>query len=140
MNTKTIEKHGFQLIEQLNETSRTIVWKAVQTTLSRTVTLSILKPEAAADPLTRDHFLKIARRIARIKNDGLISVFDIVSEADLPYVIMEHVDGPSVEELVDRNGPLPVKQILNIALSVARAIDRMWSSEGIVHRNLKSAI
>lgn len=138
MNTNTIEQQGFQLIEQLSESSRTIVWKAVQTTLARTVALCILKPEAAADPLARDHFLKIVRRIARIKNDGLVSIFDIVSDGDLHYVVMEHVDGPSIEELIDHNGPLPIKQILEIALSVARAIDQMWSSEKIVHRNLKS--
>jgi len=139
VNTKAIEQHGFKLVEQLNETSHTIAWKAVQKTLDRTVILRILKPEAAADPLTLDHFLKIARRIARIKSDGLSSVFDIVSDDDFHYVVMEHVDGPTIEELIERQGPLSVEQILKITLSITRAINQMWSSEHIVHRNLKSA-
>ncbi|MDD4101593.1 MAG: serine/threonine-protein kinase [Kiritimatiellae bacterium] len=139
MNTKAIEQHGFQLVEQINETSRTIAWKSVQTTLDRTVILRILKPEAAADPAIREHFLKIARRIARIKCDGLAAVFDIVSDDDLHYVVMEHVDGPTIEELVAHQGPLPFEQMLKIALSVARTIEQMWSSERIVHRNLKSS-
>ncbi len=139
MNTKAIEQHGFRLVAQIHETSRIIAWEAVQTALDRTVILRILKPEAAADPLSLDCFLRIARSVARIKTDGLAAVFDIVSDGDLNYVVAEHVDGPTLEELVDRQGPLPVEQILKIAWSIARAIDQMWSSERIVHRNLKSA-
>lgn len=139
MNTKAIEQHGFRLAGQINETSRTIALKAVQTALDRTVILRILKPEAAADPLSLDLFLKIARSVARIKSDGLAAVFDIVSDGALHYVVTEHVDGPTIEELVDRQGPLPVEQILKIAWSIAQAIGQLWSSERIVHRNLKSA-
>lgn len=107
--------------------------------MDRTVILRILKPEAAADFLSIDHFLKIARSVARIKSDGLAAVFDIVSDGALHYVVTEHVDGPTIQELIERQGPLPVEQILRIAWSIARAIEQMWSSERIVHRNLKSA-
>jgi hypothetical protein len=98
-----------------------------------------LKPDAAANPTERDHFLTIARRFARIKSDSLAAVFDIVSEGELHYVVMEHVEGPTLEELVTRQGPRPVDQILRIAASLITSLEQMWETAHIVHRNLKSA-
>ena len=139
MNLQIIEKHGFQLVERLDETSRNVVWKAVQNNLDRTVILRILKDEASANPSEVDHFLTIARRFARIKSDSIAAVFDIVSEGALHYVIMEHVDGPTLEELVSERGPLPSEQILRIAASLITSLEQMWSTAHIVHRNLKSS-
>lgn len=86
-----------------------------------------------------DHFLTIARLFARIKSDSIAAVFDIVSHDDLHYVVMEHVDGPTLEELVKAHGPLPVEQVLRIAASLVNSLGQMWTSARIVHRNLKSA-
>ena len=139
VNNQQIEQRGFQLTERLDETSRTVVWKAIQNTLDRTVIIRVLKPEAAANPSEVDHFLTIARRFARIKSDSLAAVFDIVSEGDLHYVVMEYVDGPTLEDLVTKHGPLPVEQILRIAASLVTSLEQMWGTAHIVHRNLKSA-
>lgn len=139
MNKTLIEQHGFDLIEQVDDSSRTVVWKALQRSLERTVILRILKPEAAANPAEVDHFLTIARRIARIKSDAIASIFDIVSHGDLHYIVMEHVEGPSLEELVSAHGPLPQDQILRIISSLIGSVSHMWDSAHIVHRNLKSA-
>jgi len=134
-----IEQRGFRLLEQLDETSRTLVWRAVQSNLDRTVILRILKEHAARNPEETAHFLMIARRIARIKSEAVCAIFDIVSEAPLHYVVMEQVDGPTLEELVVRHGPLPFPQILRIAASLTDGLDQMWRSAHLVHRNLKGA-
>jgi len=139
VNIHLIEKNGFQLKELVDETSQTVVWKALQNTLDRTVIIRILKEEAAAHAIEVEHFLNIARRFARIKSDSLAAVFDIVSHGDLHYVVMEHVDGPTLEDLVTKQGPLPVDQILRIAAALTASLDQMWSAARIVHRNLKSS-
>ena len=137
MNFESIEQQGFNLVEIVDETSQTIAWKAVQRTLERTVILRILKPMAAADPLAVEHFLSMARIMARIKSESLASIFDIVSTGDLHYVVMEHVEGPTLEELVEANGPLPVERALRIAASLIGCLDLLWDSVQVVHRNLK---
>lgn len=139
VNTQPIEQNGFKMIERLDETSRTVVWKAIQISLDRTVIIRVLKPDAAANPSEVDHFLTIARRFARIKSDSLAAVFDIVSKGDLHYVVMEYVEGPTLEQLLAQHGPLPVEQILRIAASLITSLDQMWGTAHIVHRNLKSA-
>lgn len=139
MNTQRIEQNGFRLVERVDDTSRTVVWKAVQTTLDRTVIIQVLKPEVSAVPSEVNRFLTTARLFARIKSDSIAAVFDIVSEGDLHYVVLEHVDGPTLEELVSRKGPLPLEQVLRIAASLITSLEQMWASAHIVHRNLKSA-
>jgi serine/threonine protein kinase len=134
-----IEQNGFRLVDRVDDTSRTVVWKAVQNTLDRTVIIRVLKPAAASNAGELDHFLSIARLFARIKSESISAVFDIVSETDLHYVVMEHVDGPTLEELVTTKGPLPVEQTLRIAASLITSIEQMWQSARIVHRNLKSS-
>lgn len=123
----------------VDDTSRTVVWKAVQNTLDRTVIIRILKPDASSNPSEVDHFLSIARLFARIKSESIAAVFDIVSEGDLHYVVMEHVEGPTLEELVTSHGPLSLDKILRIATALINSLEQMWQTAHIVHRNLKSS-
>ena len=139
MNLNLIEQQGFTLIQTVDETSQTVAWKAVQRTLERTVILRILKPEAASDPAAVSHFLTIARIVSRIKSESIASIFDIVSAEGLHYVVMEHVEGPTLEELVSANGPLPVERVLRIAASLIASLEQLWESAHVVHRNLKSS-
>jgi len=139
VNIQRIEQNGFRLVEQLDNTSRTVIWKAVQQTLDRTVVIQVLKPEFSAQPSEVAHFLTIARLFAHIKSDSIVAVFDIVSDGDLNYVVMEHVDGPTLEKLITTRGPLPADQALRIAAALIVSLDQMWTSSHIVHRNLKSA-
>jgi len=139
VNKQRIEQHGFRLVEQIDETSKTVVWKAIQETLDRTVVLRILKDEGTASSAEIEHFLRLARRFARVKSDSLAAVFDIVSEQNLHYVVTEHVQGPTLAELVARQGPLPVEQTLRIAASLITSLEQLWATAHIVHRNLKSS-
>ncbi|HHU14103.1 MAG: serine/threonine-protein kinase [Kiritimatiellae bacterium] len=139
VNLDFIEQQGFDLVEAVDETSQTVVWKAVQRTLERTVILRILKPEAASDPAAVAHFLNIARIVSRIKSESLAAIFDIVSNKGLYYIVMEHVNGPTLEEEVSADGPLPLERILRIAASLIVSLDQLWGASYIVHRNLKSS-
>lgn len=138
MNFELIERQGFVLLEQLEETSQTVSWKAIQRTLDRTVILRILKPESAAVPGVLEHFLSIARIVARVKSEAIAAIFDIVSSDDLHYIITEYVDGPNLEELVARDGPLPATRALRIAAALIDGLEQLWESARVVHRNLKS--
>ena len=131
VNLDFIEQQGFDLVEAVDETSQTVVWKAVQRTLERTVILRILKPEAASDPAAVAHFLNIARIVSRIKSESLAAIFDIVSNKGLYYIVMEHVNGPTLEEEVSADGPLPLERILRIAASLIVSLDQLW---GLVYR------
>ena len=140
VDRNTIEQQGFQLIQQVEETLQTDVWKARQVTLDRIVCLQILRPEFVRHQADRERFLAMARCLAKLKSESIASVFDIVSAGDLHYVVMEYVDGPTLEEALSAGAqPFPLKQVLHIASSLAFGFEQLWDSARVVHRNLKGA-
>ncbi len=132
-----IEQQGFKLLEQIDNTLHTEIWKANQCELDRIVCLQILKPEAAQNALELEHFLLIARTFAKVKSETVASVFDIVSTSDLHYAVLEYVDGPTVGSLVGDGHTLSQTQILQIASSLALCFEQLWQKDRIIHRNLK---
>ena len=139
MDTKIIEQQGFRLLQQMEETLQMEIWKAQQVTLNRTVCLQILKPEFARQEADRERLLAMARCFAKLKSESIASVFDIVSDGDLHYVVMEYVDGPTLEEALAHSSPFPLKQILHIASSLAFGLEQLWETAHVVHRNLKGS-
>jgi serine/threonine-protein kinase len=128
---------GFEVLETLRQSSRTVTVKALQRSLDRTVALTFLRPELAAKPEEIRHFLGIARVVSQIKAQGLPQTYDIVSDGDRHYVVAEHVDGPSVAGLVAQKGPLPPGQSVRVAFTVAETLDTAWQQSRLIHRNLK---
>ena len=132
-----IEQQGFKLLEQIDNTLHTEIWKANQRELDRIVCLQILKPEAAQNAIELEHFLLIARIFAKVKSETVAAVFDIVSTSDIHYVVMEYVEGPTVGSLVLDGHKLSQIQTLQIASSLALCFEQLWQKDRIIHRNLK---
>lgn len=137
MDKNLIEKHGFKLLEQIDNTLHTEVWKANQLELDRVVCLQILKLEAAQNPVELQHFLMIARIFAKVKSDSVAAVFDIVTTPEVHYVVMEFVDGPTVGSLVENGRHLSEGHILQIGAALAHCLDQLWHKDHLIHRNLK---
>ena len=110
-------------------------WKAVQESLQREVEVRIAQPGADHDQIV--HFLDISRMIARLSHPHLAQIHDVVTGPADTYVVMEHVAGASLAEMVAGTGPLKSSQVLPLAEQLASAIDHAWTQAQIVFRNLK---
>jgi len=139
VNIERIEQHGFKLLDLVEETSRVCLWRAVQTMLDRTVLLVILNEESAVNPLEAQYFLQIAQHFAKLKSESLAAVFDIVSADGLHYAVVEHVEGESIDEKLQKDGSFDFKHLLQVALSVAGALKQLWNHFNIIHRNIKGS-
>jgi serine/threonine protein kinase len=137
MHKTLIEEQGFKLLEQIDNTIHTEIWKANQRELDRIVCLQVLKPEASQNALELEHFLLIARIFAKVKSETVAAVFDIVSNNGIHYAVMEYVDGPSVGSLVANGHKISETHILQIASSLAVCLEQLWQKDRIIHRNLK---
>ena len=133
----SISLPGFEILDTLRQTSKTITVKAVQRSLERTVALTFLRTELATNPGEVQRFMGVARVCAQIKADGLPQIYDITSHGNQPYIIMEYVEGHSIAEIVRQNGPLPVVLSVRVALTIADALQHAWKQSRLVHRNLK---
>lgn len=114
------------------------VYDAWDTTLRRRVAVKVLWDGLARDPVSRERFRREAQAAASLLHPNIVSVFDLGSVGDVPYFVMELVEGRGLDDLVWREAPLPVERALAIADAVASALGRAHAA-GIVHRDVKPA-
>ncbi|MEU5364757.1 serine/threonine-protein kinase [Streptomyces sp. NPDC005925] len=116
------------------------VWRAEDETLGRTVAVKELRFPSSIDEeekrrlITRT--LREAKAIARIRNNGAVTVYDVVQEDDRPWIVMELVEGKSLAEAIREDGLLEPKRAAEVGLAVLDVL-RSAHREGILHRDVK---
>ncbi|MFF4093289.1 serine/threonine-protein kinase [Streptomyces sp. NPDC001834] len=116
------------------------VWRAVDETLGRTVAVKELRFPSAIDEdekrrlITRT--LREAKAIARIRNNGAVTVYDVVDEDDRPWIVMELIEGKSLAEAIREDGVLTPKRAAEVGLAILDVL-RSAHREGILHRDVK---
>ena len=124
-----------------------IVFKAHDTKLSRVVAVKVLAPELATNAAARKRFLREARAAAAISHDHVVTVYAVEENeppqdspravrGGPPYLVMEFVDGQSLEQKIDRVGHLELKEILRIGRQVAAGLEAAHR-QGLIHRDIK---
>ncbi|MER6436951.1 serine/threonine-protein kinase [Streptomyces sp. NPDC001185] len=116
------------------------VWRAQDETLGRTVAVKELRFPSSIDEdekrrlITRT--LREAKAIARIRNNGAVTVFDVVDEDNRPWIVMELVEGKSLAEVIREDGLLTPKRAAEVGLAILDVL-RSAHREGILHRDVK---
>ncbi|WP_329118477.1 serine/threonine-protein kinase [Streptomyces sp. NBC_01465] len=130
----------YRLGEVLGKGGMGTVWRAVDETLGRTVAVKELRFPSAIDDdekrrlITRT--LREAKAIARIRNSGAVTVYDVVDEDDRPWIVMELVEGGSLAERVREDGVLTPRRAAEVGLAILDVL-RAAHREGILHRDVK---
>ncbi|MET8504437.1 serine/threonine-protein kinase [Streptomyces sp. NPDC004787] len=116
------------------------VWRAVDETLGRTVAVKELRFPNSIDEdekrrlITRT--LREAKAIARIRNNGAVTVYDVVDEDDRPWIVMELIEGKSLADAVREDGTLTPRRAAEVGLAILDVL-RSAHREGILHRDVK---
>lgn len=125
----------YRILEKLGEGGMGVVYKARDTRLGRTVAIKLLSPDRIADPVRKNRFFQEARAASALNHPNIITVYDIASEGQPDYLVMEYVQGKTLERIITRKG-LPVGETLHYSLQIADALTAAHAS-GIVHRDIK---
>jgi predicted Ser/Thr protein kinase len=115
------------------------VYKGYHERLDVPVAVKFLRPEKCAlptDALRR--LVSEARLMARLNHANIVRLWDFDENHLPPYMVMEFVDGPTVQRVLADHGPFAAKESLKIAREVARALRAAWQL-GVVHRDIKPA-
>jgi serine/threonine-protein kinase len=116
-----------------------VVYKAVQPMIGKYVAIKVLRPDVVQDPRDMDRLLEEARVVSSIKNRGIINIFGAGTLEDgRHYLIMELLEGESVEQLMNREGRVPPGDAVIILEQTLSALAAAHEA-GIVHRDLKPA-
>jgi serine/threonine protein kinase len=124
-----------EIIELLGQGGMGAVYKARQPALGRFVALKILPAHAANDPGFEERFKREARALAGLNHPNIVAVYDFGQAGDLPYFIMEFMDGATLREVV-RAGTLSPREALQIVGQICEAL-QFAHDEGVVHRDIK---
>lgn len=136
IKSQPIRIGGYEILGKLGDGGLGTVYKARQISMGRIVALKVLHRKWLKDEEFKKRFLLEARLAGRLSHQNLIQVYDVGREKDTYYFSMEYVDGETVEQMVDRDGPMPVDTALDIVIQVLRAITYIWKHK-IVHRDIK---
>src|SRR5246127_4256852 len=112
------------------------VYRGLDTRLDRPVALKVMDSRYAGDQQFLTRFQLEARTVARLKDPGLVAVYDQGLDARHPFLVMELVEGGTLRELLAERGPMPphaVAAVLRPVLSGLAAAHRA----GLVHRDVK---
>lgn len=126
----------YELGEEIGRGAMAIVHRAYDPRLQRTIAIKILRPEVASDAARRQYFLTEAHAAGRLAHAGIVTVHDVGEGDDSPFMAMELLAGPTLQEILDRSGRLPVTEVVDIGLQLAEALDYAHR-RGVVHRDIK---
>lgn len=115
-----------------------IVLKAIDIELNRTVAIKVLSPVLAASGAARRRFAREGQAVAAVAHKNVVAVHHVEAAGRLPYLVMQYIDGDSLQDLVVREGPLDVTTALRMTAQLASALSAAHD-QGLVHRDVKPA-
>jgi len=129
---------GRYLVERLiGQGGMGTVWAGRHISLDQLVAIKFVHPNLAGSAEALRRFDTEAKAAARIKSRHAVAVYDHgVSESGQPYIVMEYLEGESLEQSIARRGKLPLHEVAEIVQQAARALHAAHQA-GIVHRDLK---
>jgi serine/threonine protein kinase len=125
----------YTIESKLGEGGMGVVFKARDTQLERAVAIKILPPDKVADPDRKRRFVQEAKAASALNHPHIITIYDIGSDGDTDFIVMEYLAGTTLDHLVPAHG-LPLRQALTFAIEIADALARAHEA-GIIHRDLK---
>lgn len=116
-----------------------LVFKAYDTELNRFVAIKVLAPYIAGNGSARKRFAREARAAAAIVNDNVVAIHNVElndNPEEAPFLVMKYIAGGSLQQRIDRDGPLDICEILRIGIQIARGLAAAHA-QGLIHRDVK---
>ena len=127
----------YEVLQVLGRGGFGIVFRAFDDVLQRVVAVKVMAPQMAAMSPARKRFLREARSSAAVRHENVVQVYE-VGELPLPYLVMEFIPGETLQQKLDRNGPLDVTEVLQIGRQIAEGLAAAHATD-LIHRDIKPA-
>ncbi|MEI8382310.1 MAG: SUMF1/EgtB/PvdO family nonheme iron enzyme [Planctomycetota bacterium] len=129
---------GYDVLEVVGRGGMGIVLRAIDAKLNRVVAIKVLVPELAGNPQARRRFLREAQAAAAVCHDHVVTIHGVDDDEKLPFIVMEYIVGQSLQQKIDKSGPLGLKETLRIGMQIAAGLTAAHK-QGLVHRDIKPA-
>jgi eukaryotic-like serine/threonine-protein kinase len=125
----------YRITEKIGQGGMGVVYKALDTHLDRPVAIKIISPDKIADSERKRRFVLEAKAASALHHPNIVVIHDIASDRGCDFIVMEFVDGQSLDRLIGRRG-LKLDLALGYAVQVADGLAKAHAA-GIVHRDVK---
>ena len=126
----------YELLELLGTGGFGRVYRVRDLQLERLVALKVLHPALTRDPSVVERFRREAQLAAKLDHPNIVNIYDIGGRSGLIWYTMELINGPSLAQLVERDGPLPIDKVLRLLREALSALAHAHGL-GLVHRDIK---
>jgi len=132
----------YEILKELGRGATSVVYKAYDPFQDREVAVKAVYPEALGDDehgrRYRKLFVTEASLAGKLAHPHIVAIYDAVAEDEASYIVMEYVEGSTLERYTRVEHLLPLPRVLEIIYKCARALDYA-AREGVIHRDIKPA-
>ena len=132
----------YELITAIGHGGMGTVWRANDTQLRRDVAVKeVILPPTMPDhekDALRERTMREARAAAGLSHPSVVQVYDVVTDADRPWIVMELLEARSLADMVIDDGPLPPRAVAKIGIAMLGALE-VAHAAGVLHRDVKPA-
>ena len=126
----------YELLELIGTGGMADVYKARCMLLNRNVAIKILKDEFKNDEEFLKRFNTESQAAAGLSHNNIVSIYDVGTQGEIHYIVMEYVEGITLKAYLNEHGPLPWDKAMDFATQIASALQHAHR-KGIVHRDIK---
>lgn len=126
----------YEIIEKVGSGGMADVYRGFDRREQRTVAIKIMKQEYSNDPLYLRRLRLEAQAMVNLKNEHIVALYDMGSEGDAHYLVLEYINGRTLRELMDEEKRLPARRAVSIACDVLDGLSHAHRM-GLIHRDVK---
>ena len=127
----------YKVLERLGQGGMGAVYLCEHKLMRRRVAVKVLPEAKAADPSSLERFYREARAVAALDHPNIVRAYDIDQDGKLHFLVMEHVDGASLQEIIKKNGTMEVLRACHYMRQAALGLQHAHDAAGLVHRDIK---
>ncbi|MGI6420009.1 MAG: protein kinase domain-containing protein [Thermoguttaceae bacterium] len=127
---------AYEILEIVGRGGMGIVFKGHDARLNRCVAIKVLVPQLAANAAARKRFLREAQAAAAVSHEHVVRTYAVDESNGIPFIVMEYIEGISLDARIKRDGPLGIREILRIGMQSAAGLAAAHA-QGLVHRDIK---
>lgn len=129
---------SYEVLEIVGAGGMGIVMRAWDPSLRRIVAIKVLASHLANSAAARRRFVREAQAAAAVSHDHVVAIHAVEADHEPPYLVMQYIEGKTLQQRLDGVGPLHVREVLRIGQQTALGLSAAHQ-QGIVHRDIKPA-
>lgn len=126
----------YELIEYLGSGGMSDVFVAIHSGLRRRVALKVLLPSLCREVEAVRRFLREGQCAARVSHPNVVDVLDVGMQGGVPYLVMELLDGETLERKLERDGPMSLVAAVELLVPILDGVSATHAA-GVIHRDIK---